>query len=178
MRRDKEKALSAKNLLSPVVDFQVLFVPDSIKMLNLISSHLAYNDIKDVFLAGPSLWSQARRLKTKYIEKAFFADIELNSPNFKNTDFYKQFLKIFDHKPGLFELLSYESAMILKKAVLNGADSRENLRKKLKTTLFQGPAGRLSINKNREFERPLTIFKIENNKITPVLSANKAVSSI
>ncbi len=167
----QNRSVPKNNILAPVVDFEALFIPDSIKTLDSIASHLPYNDINNVYLVGPSLWNQSLNIKksSRYLKKAFFADTGLSTKKFQETDFYAQFLQIFSQKPGLFELLAYESTLLLRQAIIDGADNRSELRKELQNTKkFYGPLGELSINKNREFIRPLQIFKIENYKIKPV----------
>ena len=167
----KKREVSKNNILKPIVDFEALFIPDSIKTLDSIASHLLYNDVKNIYLIGPSLWNQPHSIKkgSRYLKQAFFADTGLSTEKFQKTDFYTQFLQVFDQKPGLFELLAYESTLILRQTIISGAKNRSELKKNLqKTKKFYGPLGELSINKNREFIRPLQIFKIENYKIHPI----------
>ena len=167
----KRRTVPKGNILEPIVDFEALFIPDSIKTLDSIASHLLYNDIKNIYLIGPSLWNQPLNIKksSRYLKKAFFADTGLSTKKFQDTDFYKQFLQTFNQKPGLFELLAYESTLILRQTIINGSDTRSKLRKDLQNTKkFYGPLGELFINKNRELIRPLQIFKIENHAIKPV----------
>ena len=167
----QNRSVSKNNILAPIVDFEALFIPDSIKTLDSIASHLLYNDIKNIYLVGPSLWNQPLSIKksSRYLKEAFFADTSLFTKKFQETDFYAQFLQIFNQKPGLFELLAYEATLLLRQIIINGADNRSELRKELQNTKkFYGPLGELSINKNREFVRPLQLFKIENHKIKPI----------
>ena len=167
----KKREVSKNNILKPIVDFEALFIPDSLKTLDSIASHLLYNDVKNIYLIGPSLWNQPHNIKksSKYLKQAFFADTELSTKKFQKTDFYAQFLQTFDQKPGLFELLAYESTLILRQTIISGAKNRSELKEDLqKTKKFYGPLGELSINKNREFIRSLQIFKIENYKINPI----------
>ena len=130
------KRKAPKNILAPIVDFEVLFIPDSLKALSLIAPHIAYNDIKGLTLTGPSLWNQEKVLKkqAKYIDNIIFASPGLSRPEFQKTDFYKNFLRLFGYKPGLFEVLAYESALALRQAVAEGADSRHKLMQKTKSS--------------------------------------------
>ena len=158
-------------LLEPQVDFKVLFVPDSAKVLSLIASHLAYNDIKDIYLIGPVLWNKGKaiRKQSKYVNKIFFADTGLNSSAFKNSQFYQMFYRTFGHKAGLFETQAYESSLVFRQLIAGGIRSRSELKKQLSILKrFHGPIGWIHINENREFVRPLPIFKIENKKISLV----------
>ena len=167
----KERTPPPENILPPVVDFEVLFIPDSIKVLSLIAPHIAYNDIKNIKLAGPTLWNQENFLKkhSKYIDNIIFPDPGLSAKKFTQTDFYKQFTRVFTHKPGLFEVLAYESALVLRQIIASGADTRSELREDLENLKnFYGPMGKIIISKEREFLRPLQIFKMEDNNLSPV----------
>ncbi|MDE0518855.1 MAG: ABC transporter substrate-binding protein [Bdellovibrionales bacterium] len=173
----KRRASPPENILPPIVDFEVLFVPDSIKTLSLIAPHITYNDIKNITLAGPSLWNQEKKLKkySKHADHIIFADPGFNTKRFKQTDFYKQFLNTFNYKPGLFETLSYESALLLRQIIASGADSRHELRDKLKDIKkFYGPIGEILISKKREFIRPMQIFKMEKAVLSPVIPSSRS----
>ncbi len=151
------------NILSPILDFQALFIPDSSKVLNLIAPHIAYNDIEDLYLVGTNLWNQERH---KNINQAFFADIGLSEESFKKSDFYQKFHSIFKQKPGLFELQAYEATLVLRQVIAGGANTRNDLREDLsRLKKFQGPLGEILITKNREFTHQLKIFEIENGVI-------------
>lgn len=169
----KRRTTPPENILPPVVDFEVLFIPDSIKTLSLIAPHIVYNDIKNIKLVGPTLWNQEKILKkhSKYIDNIIFTDSGLSTKEFKQTDFYKQFLHTFNYKPRLFEVLAYESALALHQIVASGADTRNELRKDLKNLKrFYGPMGEITISNTREFLRPMKIFKMEKRILSPVTS--------
>ena len=164
-----------KNIVTPIVNFDVLFIPDSIKTLRLIAPHLAYNDIKDVKLAGPTLWNQKKILKkhSKYLDNVIFVAEGFATKEFKKTDFYKKFIQIFGSPPRLFEVLSYESALALHQVIAGGADDRNELRKKLEgLKKFHGPMGEIVISKNREFLRSMQIFRMKDKQLTPIALSN------
>ena len=177
----KRRTPPPENILSPVVDFEVLFIPDSIKALSLIAPHIVYNDIKNIKLVGPTLWNQEKTLKkhSKYIDNIVFTDPGLSTDKFKKTDFYKQFLHIFNYKPRIFEVLAYESALALHQIIASGADTRNELRKDLENFKeFHGPMGKITISNKREFLRSMKIFKMENSILSPVISSLQKRKSI
>ena len=162
-RAGQRSHVPVENLLPPILDFDVLFIPDSLKTLGLIAPYLAYNDIKTINLAGPSLWNNEKVLKkyTKYAEQIVFAELGIHNKTFQQSEFYKEFLQHFNRKPGLFELQAYESALALRQVILSGADDRNELKNKLaKLKTFYGPMGEMAISKNREFIRPLKIVTV------------------
>ena len=169
--RSKTRTPPPSNILPPVVDFEVLFIPDSLKALSLIAPHIAYNDIKNIKLAGPALWNRKDFLKrhSKYIDNIVFVDPGLSSEQFRKTDFYKNFVRSFDQKPGLFEVLGYESALALRRIIAGGADTRNELREELtELKKFYGPTGKIRISDKREFLRSMRILKVEKNTLSPV----------
>ena len=162
-----------ENILPPIVKFDILFVPDSLKALSLIAPHLSYNDIKHITLAGTSLWNNKNMLKTtvKHTKGIIVADIGLNTPSFQQSRFYTNFVRFFGRKPGLFELQSYESALALRQVILSGASDRNELRKKLaQLKTFHGPMGEMVLSKTREFQRPLEIFIMKNKGLDSSVS--------
>ena len=58
------------------VDFEALFIPDSYSRVKLITSQLAFYDVKGFKLLGASLWHSPNLLKNgaEYLEEAIFVD--------------------------------------------------------------------------------------------------------
>ncbi len=165
----KRRTPPPENILPPIVDFEVLFIPDSIKTFSLIASHIAYNDMKNIQLAGPSLWNKEPILKkhSKYIDKIIFADMGLSTNKFKHTNFYKTFTQIFNYKPGLFEVQAYESALAFRQIIASGTSTRNELREALKNLkTFHGPTGKITISNKRTFLRSIPIFKMEKGSLS------------
>ncbi len=160
----KRKAIP-EGLLAPVVNFKALFVPDSPKTLSLIASHLDYNDVQDIYLVGTTLWNKDNKIKFRYKGKIFFATINFQSKKFKKSKFYKDFQNTFHRSPGLFETQAYESSLVLRQVIAGGGKERSRLKNDLLALKkFYSPLGWIQINTNREFIRPLSIYKIENRR--------------
>ena len=165
------KRKTPENILTPIVNFEVLFIPDSIKIFSLIASHIAYNDIKNIQLAGPSLWNKEKILKkhSKYIDRITFTDMGFSTDKFKQTSFYKQFDHIFNYEPGLFEIQAYESTLVLRQIIASGVSTRNKLREELNNLkTFHGPTGKIIISNKRTFLRSLPIFKMEQGILSSV----------
>ncbi|HWU42389.1 MAG TPA: hypothetical protein VN132_03090, partial [Bdellovibrio sp.] len=71
--------------------------------------------------------------------------------------------------PSLIEIQAYDAGLILRQLIASGADTREQLVKKL-TALnkFPGALGPLSMNSDREIERPVSALTVEKGDITPL----------
>ena len=71
----------------------------------------------------------------------------------------KDYQETFKEQPSLIELQAYDSALILRSLISNGAGSREELTRRL-TDLkrFPGALGPLSMGGVREIRRPLMTY--------------------
>ena len=168
-KRPKRSQKQLKNLLPPVVDFSVLFIPDSIKALHHIAPYMSFQNIEGVTFAGPGLWNSPRLLRQKkeQVEGAVFSDaLIVSHPQFKTSEFFIKFKEVFKYDPGLFEFLSYQSALALRQVILSGKESREDLKEGL-TQLknLDSPIGQIQISEKREFVYPITNFSVKNKQI-------------
>jgi len=168
-KRPKRNQKQIKSLLPPVVDFSVLFIPDSIKALHHIAPYMSFQNIEGVIFAGPGLWNSPRLLKQKkeQVEGAVFSDALIaGHPQFKTSGFFIKFKEVFKYDPGLFEFLSYQSALALRQVILSGKESREDLKEGL-TQLknLSSPIGQIQISEKREFVYPITNFSVKNRQI-------------
>ena len=61
----------------PIVDFDVLFIPDTYKAVGQIVPALLYADVNSVQLMGPSSWNNAQLLNRagQYLDNALFVDV-------------------------------------------------------------------------------------------------------
>ena len=168
-KRPKRSQKQLKNLLPPVVNFSVLFIPDSIKALHHIAPYMSFQNIEGVTFAGPGLWNSPRLLKQKkeQIEGALFSDaLIVSHPQFKTSEFFIKFKEVFKYDPGLFEFLSYQSALALRQVILSGKESREDLKEGLaQLRHLDSPIGRIQITERREFVYPITNFSVKNKQI-------------
>ena len=163
--------LDFRSVLPPVVSFEALFIPDSLKTFHLIAPHLAYHDIKDIYLVGTSLWNQKPAFK-KFLSSPFplfFADTALSGPAFRKSAFYRQFARVFNQPPGLFEFQAYEAGLVFRQIIAGGVKTRQGLKNHLsRIKKFPGPLGPVSISEEGEFQHPLTVFQIQSGKMHSV----------
>ena len=161
-----------KEILPPIVNFSSIFIPDSVKSLHNITPYFNVQNIKNITLAGPSLWNSQRLLKQKkeFVEGAVFVDTMItNHPQFKKSPFFKTFKNVFNYSPGSFEFLAYQSALALRQVLSSGIKTREELKNRLvQLGELSSPIGKIKISKNREFIYPMTHFSVKNSAITPL----------
>lgn len=177
-RSARQSAPSIEDLLPPIVDFDAVFIPDSARAVGQIAPMLAYNNISGVRLLGTNLWNTPGLVTRgqKFVENSVFPDSFLaNDPAFVNSEFSTSFRTTFEEEPGLTEIQAYDSALILRQLIAGGERSRSSLRDRMVGLQnFPGALGRLSVNAEREFRRPLTALTIKDGKVMDLDSAGAA----
>lgn len=169
--KNKKRSYSnlPENLLKPKLQFQALFIPDTLKSLIQISNMLIYHQADEVLLLGTNLWNKPKLIKylPKYTAPILFVDSSLTYAQKKNSVFYKQFKETFRQRPHLLSGYAYEAAYLIKELLTkNNISTRLQLQTAMsQTPSFPGAFEVLHISKNREFTRPLSLFQIINKKI-------------
>ena len=170
-RSVRQSAPSVEEIVSPVIDFDALFIPDSVRAVGQIAPMLAYNDVNNIRLLGTNLWDTPSLISRgqKFVENSVFVDGFLSTdPKFVSSDFFTNFKSTFDDEPGLTELQAYDSALILRQTVAAGETNRIGLQHRLASLQnFQGAIGLMSVNADREFIRPVTTLMVKDAKIVP-----------
>jgi len=165
----RTRATPPDDLLPPIVDFDALFIPDGPKAIGQIGPMLAYQGINGVRLLGTNAWntSELTRRGQRTVENSIFIDSNLaNDPSFKESKFFKDFVRTFGEEPGLFEAQGYEVGQILRQAISGGERSRVGLAQTLSSLRqFQGVSGLISMTPTREMVRPLTPFVVKDSQI-------------
>lgn len=169
-KKRSSRQSNLENVLPPVADFDAIFIPDSAKSLGQISAMLAYSDIRGVKLLGTNLWNTpgiAKRLGSS-AGNIIFVDSYLDAAQ-ERSRFVSEYRTLFNEEPSLIEIQAYDSALILRQLVASGSDSREALVEKLsRLSKFPGAIGSLSMNSEREIERPVVTLTINNGEIAPL----------
>lgn len=153
---------SADDILPPIVDFEAVFIPDSAKMMTQMAAFLSYVGLRNVKLLGTNLWNTPGIGKKAglFADRLVFVDtVPLDSEAAKASRFVTDYQTLFRETPSLLELQAYDSALILRNLISQGAGSREDLTRRL-TDLkrFPGALGFLSMGSAREIRRPLMTY--------------------
>ncbi len=158
-----------EDLLPPHVDFDALFVPDSSKSMGQISAMLTNFGVKTPKLLGTNLLNTdglSKRMASwggniYFVDGVSEQDIKNN-----NSSFFSEYRNLFKEEPGPFEIQGYESGLLLRQLILQGANSRESLRQALENVRnIPGPMGLLSMSPEREIAKPLTVLTLESGEI-------------
>lgn len=175
---DKKRSVrqsNLENILPPITDFDAIFIPDSVKAMGQISAMLSYNDVKNVKLMGTNLWNtkDVARRAGNFSNNLLFVD-SLTPTAQDKSRFVAEYKSLYNEDPSLIEVQAYDAGLILRQLIVAGADSREELTQKLsQLSRFPGALGPLSMNAEREIERPVTALTIEKGEVIPFKSEVK-----
>lgn len=160
------------DLLSPVTDFDAIFIADGIKALGQISSMLAYNNVKNVKLLGPNLWNTpaiTKRLVGSQNQVVFVDNVQATIGHLQRNNFVKEFHALYGELPGPFEVQGYDAAIMIRQMLVEGASSRSNLQAQLaKAQKLPGALGSLNITPDREATRPIVALTVEEGIIKAI----------
>lgn len=172
-KSDKKRSARKDNvetILPPVTDFDGIFIPDSAKSLGQIAAMLAFNDVRGVKLMGTNLWNTPGLAKRagNFANNLMFVD-SLAPNTQEQSRFVNEYKSLYSESPSLIEIQAYDAGLILRQLIASGADSRQDLVKKLtELKKFPGALGPLSMSPDREIERPVTALTVEKGEITPL----------
>jgi ABC-type branched-subunit amino acid transport system substrate-binding protein len=155
------------------VDFEALFIPDSYSRVKLITSQLAFYDVKGFKLLGASLWHSPNLLKNgaEYLEEAIFVDsFFMNSFYQETTDFVYLYYIAYSREPENIEALVYDTAGIIID-ILN--DLKITTRAQFAAALkkvenYKGATGNISFGSDRVAQKTPFILRVKDGKLEQV----------
>ena len=160
---------SYEEVLTPAVDFEFLFIPDTPKATGQILPMLAYYDVDGVRVLGTNIWNNPQFVQRaqKSAEGAVFVDgLLAEDKSFLTSEFFRSFRELYGADPGLIETQAFDSGALLRRLITEGANSRVSLQEQLSVAQnVAGSLGRFSIGAGREFSRPISILTVKNGKI-------------
>jgi len=161
-----------ENILPPIVDFDVLFIPDTGKTLGQVMAFMKVNDVTHTTYLGTNIWNSPDLVKRAGSQNnsVYFVDaIDMNDTSVRETPFFKDYVAAYSEEPSLIEMQVFESAKILRDAVSSGSPGRETLASRLRILgRTEGVTGELRMSNNRELERPLHILSLETGLIKKI----------
>ena len=147
----------------------VIFIPGYYTEVGLIARQARELGLKQPLLGGDG-WDSPKTVEIggAAIENSYFSThYSPEDANPRVQDFIKRYTKIYGHPPDAMAVLGYDAGHILADAIKRaGSTDPEKLREALATTKnFPGVSGSITINAERNAEKPLVVLKIENGKI-------------
>jgi len=153
----------------PTVDFDAIFIPDAPQKAGLIIPQLAFYDVEDIYLLGTNLWHSQTLLKMsrEYVQGAIMPDGFFAASRKPNVEqFVERFEKIYAEKPGVIEAMTYDTAsMLFKLLVDNQIRFRSALRDALRQVDdFPGVTGNTAIDEQGEAVKKLFLLRVKGNR--------------
>lgn len=157
----------------PVIDFEVVFIPDTYKRVVLVAPQLAFYDIVGVTLAGVNTWNNPVLIKEgkQFVRGAVFPDGF--SPK-SDSPFVKVFVKSFDTAfgeiPEILAAQSYDairhlSILFQRFPITNTEELEEKL---MVDAGFHGVSGLRYYDETGEAVREVLILTVTRKEILPL----------
>ena len=132
---------------------------------------LAYNDVTNIFLLGTNIWNTREFLRRgqAFVSRSLFTDGFYNQDEgFLNSGFYQNYSNTFNKTPSTFSLLGYDSGLVVRSILAQGAVSRLDFTKHLAQNKgIPGALSTLLLNKQKEFIRPVVTLTVKDGEIIP-----------
>jgi len=186
----RSKALEkARKELSPIVEFDVIFVPDFARSVTLLAPALAAEDVvtacdpeelakiqkvspwvvKPVLLLGGNGWDDPAIVEKagRYVECAVFVDGFFPASERPDTKrFVDAFQTIHARVPSILEASAHDAAAMIAAAMAGGASGRKELRDALASQKpFPGATGEVTFDARGEPVRRLFFLTVEKGAI-------------
>jgi ABC-type branched-subunit amino acid transport system substrate-binding protein len=154
--------------LPPIVDFDVLFIPDTFKPLGQIIPALLFADVKEPILMGPATWRNPQLLDRagQYLSRAILVDAY--APERQNSvtkDFVEQFQIRNGSVPNSINAIGYDVGLSLLAAYKKSSEvptNREELRSRLEDLgEVNGVLGKHRWNSERDTLAELQLFRAQ-----------------
>jgi len=176
---EKENLDTEKLMLSPIIEFDALFVPDNHQRVPLVASALAYEefpvgtfrpyrDAEPITLLGLNGWNNPKLVEAggQYMINGLFVDAFLPSHADEGVQaFVSTYQETFERSPSVIDAVTYDTVRILGKAIATGADTRGLVRDAVRTTIIEGPAANGDhFGEDREMARDLLVLTISEEE--------------
>jgi branched-chain amino acid transport system substrate-binding protein len=172
--REQARALTGPGgtPLPPIVDFDVLFIPESYEKVVLIAPQLAFHEAFGMRLAGTSGWYHPdllelgrRHVAGARFSSMFFPDSPL--PNAK--EFARRYPLVFSSAPGPFAAQGYDAAQLVLLQLARGDRSRSAVRDGILAVRgFPGASGVLSMGEDGNARKRPFLLGVENDQLVQV----------
>jgi ABC-type branched-subunit amino acid transport system substrate-binding protein len=175
LRKPKENAEKLEEFedLPPIVDFDVLFLPDVASRVGLILPQLRFYDIRDVTLLGTSDWNHADLIKIagRDARGAVFTDTFFaGSPYPFVQEFVTRYYAAYGDEPDRLAATGYDAAAILRTIMDDGSSrSRARMRSDLLGVRdFPGVSGLTSFDESGGARKALYLLTVKRGAIEQV----------
>lgn len=156
-------------VLPPVVDFDVLFIPDSHKRIEMLAPQLAYHEVNGVRLLGSSDWNDPDLVR---IARNHVAGSVISTPFFVDsrfpfvTGFVDEWNGRFPDGPDVFGALGYDAANLLMLQLAGGTGRRDEVRDGLlRVRGYPGVSGVTTMQPDGNARRRPYLLEVKGSRI-------------
>jgi ABC-type branched-subunit amino acid transport system substrate-binding protein len=158
---------------NPIIDFDVLFIPDAPKVTGLILPQLAYHDVKNIYTAGTNLWhsQQLINMTQQYAQNAVMVDgFYKDSQSRIVQNFVEQYQAIYGATPGLMEAFAFDTANMIFGLL---AHPQIELRNQLRNAMMQlfyvdGVTGTTAFAPDGEAIKRLSLLRVKGDRFVEI----------
>lgn len=135
--------------LPPIVDFDVLFIPDASEKIALVAPGLAFHEIRDIRLLGSNDWLDPELLR---VARQHVTGSVISTPFYAESDvpfvaeFVKSYQNTFDVVPGAYAAQAFDATNLILVQLASGRSHRPGVRDGLlDTRAYPGATGVLTM---------------------------------
>jgi ABC-type branched-subunit amino acid transport system substrate-binding protein len=158
--------------LPPIVDFDVLFVPDSAEAVAMIAPGLALQGVNGVRLLGSSDWLDASLLRGS---DRHVAGAVISTPFFAASDvgvvheFVDAYQRTFAAAPDAYAAQGYDAASLVMQQLAERRRDRESVREGLLAVRgFPGASGSLTMLPDGNARRRPFLVEVSGQRFVPL----------
>jgi ABC-type branched-subunit amino acid transport system substrate-binding protein len=169
--REEARALAGPDgaPLPPIVDFDVLFIPESYEKVVLIAPQLAFHEALGMRLAGMAGWHHPDlvELGRRHVEGARFTSLFFAGSRLPAVpEFAQRYQQAFAEAPEAFAAQGYDAARLVLMQLARGSTSREAVREGiLGVRSFPGASGVFSMREDGNARKRPFLLGIENGQL-------------
>jgi ABC-type branched-subunit amino acid transport system substrate-binding protein/TolA-binding protein len=158
--------------LPPIVDFDVLFIPDTADKVSLIAPGLAYHEINGIELLGTPEWVDdqllevaGRHVTGSVISTPFYMESDLPFV----AEFVNSFQQTFGEKPDSYAAQAFDAGNIVLMQLVAGRDTRGEMRDGLlQTRAYPGATGVLTMSPDGNARRRPFLLGVKGRRFMPL----------
>ena len=158
--------------LPPVVDFDVLFIPDEADKVALIAPGLAFHEIRNVGLLGSSDWVDDELLR---VARRHVSGAVISTPFYAESDlpfvveFVEAYRNTFAAEPDGYSAEAFDATNLVLVQMSSGRRDREGIRAGLlDTRAYAGATGVLTMHPNGNARRRPFLLRVSGRRFSPM----------
>jgi hypothetical protein len=158
--------------LPPIVDFDVLFIPDASDKIALVAPGLAFHEVRDVRLLGANEWLDPELLR---VARRHLSGSVISTPFYPQSDvpivmeFVERYQNTFDEIPGAYAAQAFDATNLVLVQLASGRTDRSGVREGLlDTRAYPGATGVLTMRPNGNARRRPFLLGVSGRRFRPL----------